>query len=242
VKGILFVLALDWVVSQGWFMAQTYFVTGSNRGLGLEFVRQLSARGDVVIGTAREVGRADAEHGAAIVPLELTDPKSIEAIGSHVGDRGIDVLINNAGVSSQTRTLADITMEEMQRVFAVNSIAPMLVTRALLPNLRKGKRRVVLTISSQLGSIANNTGGSTYAYRASKTAVNQLTVSMHHELKGEGFTCVVAHPGWVQTDMGGPDAPLTPPESVAHLIKLIDKLTEADGGKFFNYDGSILPW
>lgn len=223
-------------------MAQTFFVTGSNRGLGLEFVRQLSARGDVVIGTAREVGQADAEHGAAIVPLELTDPKSIEAIGSHVGDRGIDVLINNAGVSSQTRTLADITMEEMQRVFAVNSIAPMLVTRALLPNLRKGKRRVVLTISSQLGSITNNTGGSTYAYRASKTAVNQLMVSMHHELKSDGFTCVVAHPGWVQTDMGGPNAPLTPPESVAHLIKLIDKLTEADGGKFFNYDGSILPW
>ncbi len=225
-------------------MANTYFVTGSNRGLGLEFVKQLSARGDVVIGTARDVARAerDGDHAAAIVPLELTDPASIESLPDHLTDRTIDVLINNAGVSSDSNGLSKVRMDEMQRVFTINSIAPVLVTKALLPSLRKGSRKLVVTVSSQLGSITNNAGGSSYGYRASKAAVNMLTVSMHHELKSEGFTCVVVHPGWVQTDMGGPNATLTPEQSISSLITLIDKLTTADSGKFFNYDGSILPW
>lgn len=225
-------------------MASTYLVTGSNRGLGLEFVKQLSARGDVVIGTVRDVAKAkeEPEHAATLVPLELSDPASIDGLPAQVGDRAVDVLINNAGVSSDSRTLAETRMEELHRVFAVNSFAPILVTKALLPNLRKGTRKLVVTVSSQLGSITNNSGGSTYAYRGSKAAVNMLTVSMHHELKGEGISCVVVHPGWVQTDMGGPNAPLKPDESVAQLIKLIDKLTTGDSGKFFNYDGSILPW
>jgi NAD(P)-dependent dehydrogenase (short-subunit alcohol dehydrogenase family) len=225
-------------------MASTYLVTGSNRGLGLEFVRQLSARGEVVIGTVRDVAKAkeEPEHAATLVPLELSDPASVDALPANVGDRAIDVLINNAGVSSDARTMADISMSEFQRVFAVNSFAPVLVTKALLPNLRKGARRLVVTVSSQLGSITNNSGGSSYAYRASKAAVNMLTVSMHHELKGEGISCVVVHPGWVQTDMGGPNAPLKPEDSVASLIKLIDRLSATDSGKFFNYDGSILPW
>lgn len=225
-------------------MASTYLVTGSNRGLGLEFVKQLSARGEVVIGTVRDVAKAkeEPEHAATLVPLELSDPASIDGLSAQVGDRAVDVLINNAGVSSDSRTLADTRMEELQRVFAVNSFAPILVTKALLPNLRKGTRKLVVTVSSQLGSITNNSGGSSYAYRGSKAAVNMLTVSMHHELKGDGISCVVVHPGWVQTDMGGPNAPLKPDESVANLIKLIDKLTTGDSGKFFNYDGSILPW
>lgn len=225
-------------------MATTYLVTGSNRGLGLEFSRQLSARGDIVIGTVRDVAKAGDEpgHAPTLVPLELSDPASIETLPARVGDRAIDVLINNAGVSSDARTLADVSMGEFQRVFAVNSFAPVLVTRALLPNLKRGSRKLVVTVSSQLGSITNNSGGSTYAYRGSKAAVNMLSVSMHNELKGEGFACVVVHPGWVQTDMGGPNAPLKPEESVSHLIRLIDRLTASDGGKFFNYDGTILPW
>ena len=225
-------------------MATTYLVTGSNRGLGLEFARQLSARGDNVIGTVRDVAKAAEEpgHAASLVPLELSEQASIEALPTHMGDRPIDVLINNAGVSSDARTLADVSMDEFHRVFAINSFAPVLVTRSLLPNLRKGSRKIVVTVSSQLGSITNNSGGSSYAYRGSKAAVNMLSVSMHHELRGDGFTCVVVHPGWVQTDMGGPNAPLKPEESVAHLIRLIDRLTPEDGGKFFNYDGKTLPW
>ncbi|QYK48704.1 MAG: SDR family oxidoreductase [Phycisphaeraceae bacterium] len=232
------------VIQQGASVPHTYFVTGSNRGLGLEFVRQLSRRGDVVVGSVREVAQVDAgdEHAASLVPLELTDQKSIDSLPERVGDRSIDVLINNAGVSSDSSTLARCDAAELHRVFSINSIAPVLVTRALLPNLRKGSRKLVVTVSSQLGSITNNSGGSSYGYRASKAAVNMLTVSMHHELKGEGFTCVVVHPGWVQTDMGGPNAPLKPDESVGHLIRLIDRLTAADSGRFFNYDGTTLPW
>lgn len=225
-------------------MAQTYLVTGSNRGLGLEFVKQLSARGDVVIGTVRDVAKAreEGDHAASLVPLELTDAGSIDALPEHLGDRAVDVLINNAGVGSDTNTLSKVRMDELQRVFAINSFAPILVTKAVLPNLKKGSRKLVVNVSSQLGSITNNSGGSSYAYRGSKAAINMLTVSLHNELKGEGFSCVVVHPGWVQTDMGGPNAPLKPEQSVASLIKLIDKLSTTDSGKFFNYDGSILPW
>lgn len=225
-------------------MAHTYLVTGSNRGLGLEFVKQLSARGDVVIGTVRDVAKAreDGDHAASLIPLELTDAASIDALPEHLGNRAVDVLINNAGVGSDTNALSKVRMDELQRVFAINSFAPILVTKAVLPNLEKGSRKLVVNVSSQLGSITNNSGGSSYAYRGSKAAINMLTVSLHNELKGEGFSCVVVHPGWVQTDMGGPNAPLKPEESVSSLIRLIDKLSTSDSGKFFNYDGSILPW
>ena len=97
-------------------------------------------------------------------------------------------------------------------------------------------------MSSQLASITNNNGGSSYAYRASKTALNQLNRSLANELGPEGFTCVVVHPGWVRTDMGGPGAPILPADSVKMLLKLIDGLTPSDNGKFFNNDGTILPW
>jgi NAD(P)-dependent dehydrogenase (short-subunit alcohol dehydrogenase family) len=152
------------------------------------------------------------------------------------------VLINNAGVSSTAKSISELTMEELQRVFAINASAPMLVAAALLPNLRLGARKVVMNISSQLASIANNKGGSTYPYRASKTALNQLTVCMANELRADGFCCVCVHPGWVKTDMGGPNAPLLPPESAGYLIRLLDGLTPAKSGSFLNYDGATMPW
>lgn len=225
-------------------MPHTYLVTGANRGLGLEFARQLAARGDQILATARDPERATdlARLVHDVIPLDLLNPKSIEGLAERIGDRPIDVLINNAGAASESKSIEAVGFDELQRAFAINSTGPMLVTRAVLKNLRAGQRKTVFNISSQLGSIANNRGGSSYGYRASKAALNQLTVTLANELRPEGFTCVVAHPGWVQTDMGGRNAPMQPEESVGHLLRLIDRLKPDDSGKFFNYDGTTLPW
>ncbi len=228
-------------------MPQTYVVTGASRGIGLEFVRVLAARGNRVIAAVRDPASAKdlaaLQGSLRIVPLDVSDPASIRGLSSRIGDEPIDVLINNAGVASRgSKHLADIDAAEMAAVFMVNSIAPMLVVRALVANLRKGERKAIVQITSQLGSIANNTGGSSYGYRASKSALNQLNRSLANELRPEGFTCAAMHPGWVRTDMGGTGADLTVQESVAHMLRVIDGLTPDRSGAFLNYDGAPLPW
>lgn len=225
-------------------MPLTFLVTGANRGIGLEFARQLSVRGDRILATARDVDKAVdvARLSHQVIPLDVADAASIEALSEHIKDQPIDVLVNNAGVSSGIKSVERLTGAELQRVFMINAFGPMLVTKAVLKNLRAGGRKVVFNITSQLGSISGNRGGSSYAYRGSKAALNQLTVSLAHELRGDGFTCVVAHPGWVRTDMGGPNATLTPEQSVSGLLKVIDGLKPEDTGKFYNYDGKTLAW
>jgi NAD(P)-dependent dehydrogenase (short-subunit alcohol dehydrogenase family) len=225
-------------------MSNSWLITGASRGIGLEFVRQLAARGHRVLATARDPAKAPhlAPPAHAVLPLEATDDRSILALTDRLAAHPIDVLVNNAGVSSETRSIADLTSEALLRVLHVNAAAPLVVVRAALPALRAGARRTIINISSQLGSIANNSGGSTYAYRASKAALNMLTVSLANELRPEGFTCVAMHPGWVRTDMGGPQAPLTPTDSVASMIAVIERLTATDSGRFLNYDGKPLPW
>jgi len=223
----------------------TYLITGANRGLGLEFARQLSKRSGVtLLATAREPDKATelARLVHEVLPLDVSDPASIGALSERVKERPVDVLINNAGVSGEAKSIEKLDAGELERVFMVNAFGPLLVTRALLKNFRAGGKKTVFSITSQLGSIANNKGGSTYSYRASKAALNQLNMSLSNELKGEGFTCVVAHPGWVRTDMGGPEATLAPEESIAGLLRIIDGLRPQDTGKFFNYDGTALPW
>jgi NAD(P)-dependent dehydrogenase (short-subunit alcohol dehydrogenase family) len=227
-------------------MAQTYLVTGANRGLGLEFCRQIAGRGGRVIGTVRDRSKAaELEHvgdQVRVVELDVSDPASIAGLAGRVGDAPIDVLINNAGMSGTSKSIEGLDAAEIAKVFVVNAIAPMLVVKALLPLLGRGERKTVFSITSQLGSIANNTGGSTYSYRGSKAALNQLNRCLANELGPKGYTCVVVHPGWVQTDMGGPQAPLTPAQSVGHMLRTLDGLKQADNGRFLNYDGTGLPW
>jgi NAD(P)-dependent dehydrogenase (short-subunit alcohol dehydrogenase family) len=225
-------------------MASTVLITGAGRGLGLALAHTLTHRGDTVIGTLRNPREQDALKvlGAEIETLDVADDASIAALGERLKGRAIDVLVNNAGVSSDAKRLAELTGDELARVFRINAYAPLLITRALLPSLRAGKRKLVMNVTSQLGSIANNTGGSSYPYRASKAALNQLTRSMAAELGKEGFTCFIVHPGWVKTDMGGPGAPLSPEESAAALAERIEKAGPAVNGRFLNYDGKELPW
>jgi NAD(P)-dependent dehydrogenase (short-subunit alcohol dehydrogenase family) len=207
-------------------------------------VRQLAAKGERVIATARDPGAATELRSIAaqILPLDVASPASVEALGVAIQGLPIDVLVNNAGVSSTSKTLATIDAAEMARVMAINAMGPILTTKAAIDSLRAGSRKVVVHITSQLGSIANNSGGSTYAYRASKAALNQFNRSLSNELAPEGFTCVAIHPGWVKTDMGGPSAHLTPEQSVRSMLGVIATLGVDRSGAFLNYDGQPLPW
>ncbi len=228
-------------------MSKTYLVTGASRGIGLEFARVLSKRGDRVIAAVRDPAGAKTlgELGPylRVLKVEVSDPASIAALAQSVGQEPIDVLINNAGVASRgSKQLDQLEATELAHVLMVNSIAPILVARAMLTNLRAGNRKTIVNISSQLGSIANNTGGSSYGYRASKAALNQFNRSLANELRPEGFTCLALHPGWVKTDMGGAGADITVETSVSHMIRVIDAATPAHTGAFLNYDGTPLPW
>jgi NAD(P)-dependent dehydrogenase (short-subunit alcohol dehydrogenase family) len=222
----------------------TYFVTGANRGLGLEFVRQLRARGDKVLATARSRG-ADQDLkglGATVIALDVADPKSIEQATRSVGAEPIDVLINNAGVNSEGKRLEDLDAEDLRDVFAVNAIAPLLVAKGLLSCLRAGRQKKVINISSDMGSIAHNTSGSSYAYRGTKAALNMLSTCMANELRRDGFSCIALDPGWVKTDMGGSGAPLTPRESISKMLELIDGLKPDQSGKYLDLEGRTVPW
>jgi NAD(P)-dependent dehydrogenase (short-subunit alcohol dehydrogenase family) len=221
----------------------SYFITGASRGLGLEFVRQLRARGETVLAAVR--GRSTERDltalGARVVALDVTNGRDIEALAQEVGGP-VDVLINNAGVNSRSKRLEDLDEEEMREVFAINAIAPLLVAKALLPSLRAGRQKKIINISSDMASIAHNSGGSSYGYRGSKAALNMLSTCMANELRREGFTCIALDPGWVKTDMGGPGAPLSPDESISKMLRLIDGLKPEQSGSYLDLDGTLVPW
>lgn len=225
-------------------MPQTYFITGTSRGLGLELVRQLARRGDRVIAAARSRGAADAAAGLAarFVELDVASEQSIAAAARALAGESIDVLINNAGVTAEDKTIDALDMATFTRVFTTNTFAPALLIRALLPNLRSGKGKTVVNISSGLGSLSTVGSGFSYAYCASKAALNMVTVRAAQDLAGEGFKVVTVHPGWVRTDMGGPNAHLAPDESIGALVRTMDAITPATNGKFLNYDGKPIAW
>lgn len=225
-------------------MSQTVLVTGANRGLGLEFVRQLQARGDAVLATARDPRSATelADTGARVEALDVGDAASICAFARTLGDQAVDLLINNAGMGVGGKVFADEDFDEVETFFRVNSLGPMRLTQALLPNLRAGSGKTIAELTSKMGSIEDNTSGGAYGYRASKAALNMLNKSMAIDLRREGFTCVVLHPGWVATDMGGSAAPLSADESVRGMLGVIDRLKPSDSGRFFDYSGAEVPW
>ncbi|MEP0202417.1 MAG: SDR family oxidoreductase [Halioglobus sp.] len=222
----------------------TVLVTGANRGLGLEFVEQLHAKGYTVIGTARKPEKAAELRatGARVEQLDVADQASVDALAARLADVPIDLLINNAGMAARgDSSLETVDYDAMERTFQVNSLGPLRVTQAVLPNLRAGEQKTIVHITSRLGSIELSSGGM-YSYRTSKTALNQINKIMSVELASEGFTSIVMHPGWVQTDMGGAGATLTTSESISGMLGVIDGLTADDTGKFYNYNGEKLPW
>jgi NAD(P)-dependent dehydrogenase (short-subunit alcohol dehydrogenase family) len=222
----------------------TVLVTGANRGIGLEYAKQFSAKGYTVIGTARKPGEADELDVVAdrVEQLDVADPESVAALAKRLDGVAIDILINNAGIfERQDVTIDEVDFDMMERTYAVNTVGPLRVTKALLPNLRAGKSKIVISMSSGLGSIEKS-NGRWYAYRSSKTALNQINKIWSVELGPDGFIAVVLHPGWVRTDMGGPDATYSPEESVAGLIAVIEALDADDNGRFYDFKGEPIPW
>lgn len=222
----------------------TVLVTGANRGIGLEYARQFAARGYQVIGTARDPADAKelSEVADRVEQLDVTDAASVAGLAKRLDGISIDILVNNAGIFDRSDVSLDkVDFQMMERTLAVNALGPLRVVQALLPNLRKGKRKTIASMSSQLGSIENS-NGRWYAYRSSKAALNQVNKTMSAELATEGFVCVVLHPGWVRTDMGGPGATYSPEESVRGLVAVIEKLGPADNGRFYDFKGNPIPW
>jgi len=228
---------------------RTVLITGANRGLGLEFARQYNAAGWQVIATARQPDAASdlkaLGERVRIAPLDVTKPESVAALAASLGKQPIDLLINNAGQGvglDRGRPLSDVDLKEFARILDVNTMGPVRVTQALMPNLRAGQGKMIVGISSGLGSISGNDEGGFYGYRESKAALGMFLRSLAAELKKEGFICVAIIPGWVKTDMGGPDAPLTPEESVAGMRKVLDGLKPENTGQFWSYKGTQVPW
>ena len=229
----------------------TTLITGANRGLGLEFARQYAADGWQVCAACRdpksasELHRlADARgHSLQILALDVTKPASVNAAAAKLDGLAIDLLLNNAGVGgTRGETIGNIDYKAWAKVLDVNTMGPLRVSEAFVDHVARSGRKLIVTLTSGMGSIVDNTSGGSFAYRSSKAAVNMVMRSLAIDLAPRGITCVVVNPGWVQTDMGGSHATLTPAESVSRLRRLIDNLGPAQSGKFFNHDGREYAW
>ncbi|MFN4277223.1 MAG: SDR family oxidoreductase [Ferrovibrio sp.] len=224
----------------------TLLITGANRGIGLEFVRRYAADGWRVIACCRDPQSAStlqAVPGKVVMEkLDVADYVAVDRLAKAYADTAIDLLLNNAGIYGNRDGALNISdFDAYLKVLQVNSVAPMKLALATLPSLKKAKAAKIATISSRMGSITHGAGGS-YVYRASKAAINAAMHNLALDLKPAGITCIVLHPGWVKTDMGGQGADITVETSVTGLKKAIDGAELKDTGKFFNYDGSELPW
>jgi NAD(P)-dependent dehydrogenase (short-subunit alcohol dehydrogenase family) len=222
----------------------TVLITGANRGIGLELARQYAAAGWQVIGTARRPDGAKELRAlnAEVMQLDVTDPESVARLAGDLGERPIDMLINNAGILEMMATIDEIDFDVVNRTLAVNTVGPMRVTSALMPNLRQGGLKKIINITSNLGSIETNDGGRFYGYRESKAALNMFTKTIAVELRAEGFICIVMHPGWVQTDMGGSSAPVTVEDSASGIRNVVDTLEPNDSGTYWTHLGEQMPW
>ncbi|KAI8066419.1 hypothetical protein BC940DRAFT_240362 [Gongronella butleri] len=233
-------------------MPQTIVITGTSRGLGLEFVRQLAAKGEKVIATARNVATAKQlapfvdNKSVYAVSLDVASPESVKTAFAEIeriAPEGVDILINNAGISGDRAKFDEVPVAEVIDVFSTNVGGVLSVSQAALPLLRKKSTRTIVNISSALGSIELNLyGGDAIAYSTTKAALNMLTKTWSSGLKDENFTIVAVGPGWSKTDLGGENAPLEVHESVTGVLNQLYKLDPLKNGTFFDYKGEMVPW
>ncbi|NJL80998.1 MAG: SDR family oxidoreductase [Richelia sp. SM1_7_0] len=219
----------------------TYLVTGANRGIGLEYCRQLKQRGDNVIAVCRSVSNELKDLGVQIeTDIDITAESSVAQLVKRLDGKQIDVLINNAGIIEQV-SLDNLDFDSIRRQFEVNAIAPLRLTQALLNNLKSGAKVVMMT--SRMGSIDDNTSGGSYGYRMSKVALSMAGKSLSHDLKSKGIAVAILHPGLVKTRMTGfTDSGITTTQSVKGLLTRIDQLNLQNTGTFWHSNGEILPW
>lgn len=217
----------------------TFVVTGCNRGIGLELCRQLTERGERVIGVCRHASSALVELGVEVVEsIDVGEDDAMASLRSALADIDVDVLINNAGVLTR-ETLQDLDFDRMRRQFEVNTLGPLRVTATLLDRMRAGSK--VGIVSSRVGSIADNGSGGMYGYRISKAAVNMAGVNLAHDLRERGIAVALLHPGLVATEMTGYQG-IAPAEAAAGLISRMDELGLETTGTFWHANGEPLPW
>jgi NAD(P)-dependent dehydrogenase (short-subunit alcohol dehydrogenase family) len=217
----------------------TVLITGANRGLGLEFARQYCADGWSVIATARAPAEELQRSCVRVEQVDMLDLDEVAAFGASVEQ--LDLLIANAGTYGPKTVVSADDAEGWSDTFTVNTIAPFLLAQSVLPAVARSGGKLI-GISTQMGSIEDNSSGGFIAYRSSKAALNMAWRSLAIEARRSGVTAAVLHPGWVQTRMGGASAPLTPEKSIAGMRSVVAGLTPEQAGGFYNYDGSTIPW
>ncbi|MGD0959290.1 MAG: SDR family oxidoreductase [Methylomonas sp.] len=232
-------------------MQKTILITGANRGLGLEFSRQYAEAGWRVIAACRNPSAAHelqvlAEEyaGLQIEALEVTDFAQIDALSQKLAEESIDVLLNNAGVfgDAQGHDFGHLDYQQWTKTLTINTMAPVKMAEAFLPQLESGQNKLIASVSSLMGSIADNTSGGSLLYRSSKAGLNAVMKSLALDLRPRSIGVLILHPGWVKTDMGGQNAPINAEESVAGMCKQIKAFTLEQTGSFIRYDGGIAPW
>jgi NAD(P)-dependent dehydrogenase (short-subunit alcohol dehydrogenase family) len=225
----------------------TVLITGANRGLGLEFVRQYAIDNYEVIACSRKINKKDDLHklqvkfkNISIYKLDVANFSSIDQFAKSLKSP-IDILINNAGVYPDS-SIDHINYDTWLEAFKINTLAAFKMTKAFLPHLKKSHLKKVASLTSKMGSIDDNSGGSEYLYRSSKTALNMVMKSLSIDLKPYDLALITLHPGWVRTDMGGPNGLIDADESVTGMKRQIDKLSMKTSGQFIAYDGKKIPW
>ncbi|MEZ5453857.1 MAG: SDR family oxidoreductase [Thiothrix sp.] len=230
----------------------TLLITGANRGLGLELARRYAADGWDVLAccrspeNARELNQLAAAFGGKVSVhlLDVANNAQRQSLAAQFKGRPIDILFNNAGVSGNwgTQSFGPCQSDEWLEVLRTNVIAPTLMMQDFATNVAMSDRKIIANMSSKMGSIADNTSGGSYVYRSSKAALNMVSMSAARDLARQGITVVALHPGWVRTDMGGPNGELSVEESVTALKRNLTNVTVADSGRFIDIDGSTIPW
>lgn len=229
----------------------TVLITGANRGLGLEFCRQYAEDGWKVLACCRDPGSADglrelaARHAAvSIHRLDVARFEEIDALAEALAGEAIDVLLNNAGVygDSGANRFGSLDYDEWAWVLRINVLAPARMAEAFLPQVERGGLKLIANVTSLMGSIADNTSGGSVIYRCSKAALNAAMKSIAIDLRDRGVGVLLLHPGWVQTDMGGPNAPTSAADSIAGLRRVIAAFRPEESGRFVDFRGREIPW
>jgi NAD(P)-dependent dehydrogenase (short-subunit alcohol dehydrogenase family) len=232
---------------------KTTLITGANRGIGLEFAKQYAADGWRVFACTRNAEKSDDLNVLAtkqpgqitVHTLDVENHAQIDELAHSLSNESIDLLINNAGIYAESHhsgVFSSANYEAWARTFLVNTMATLKMTQAFTSQILRSSQKKMVTISSKMGSIADNTGGGSYMYRSSKAAVNMVVKTLAVDLKPSGLIAAALHPGWVQTAMGGPNALISTTKSVSGMRRVIDGLTLADSGRFIAYDGQAIPW
>jgi len=231
---------------------KTTLITGTNRGIGLEFSRQYAADGWRVLACSRHPEKSDALNKLAaqypeqiiIHALDVSDHVQIDRLAQALAGESIDLLVNNAGIypDSDKGGFGHTDYADWLQAFRVNTMATLKMAESFATQITRSEQKTIVTITSKMGSIADNGGGGSYLYRSSKAAVNMVVKSLAIDLKPIGIIAAVFHPGWVRTEMGGPNALITAEKSVSGIRHVIARLAIADSGKFFAYDGQVIPW